>query len=181
MDIIHRNANEKKEENEQKAKTVNRATTRQILPRNKYSKICVEQANETGASKWIKRKTLCNECRTALYAQHRLTRGNPPLKATITLLSDMASPEQSTSGTHQEEELVSFLFTEGHEDAIAELWEDLQGQDDDDEEEAYESVANTADQDVSSKRITSLKAIAKKLILTNTATDNTFLQEQINL
>lgn len=109
-------------------------------------------------------------------------RGNPPLKATITLHSDMASPEQSTSGTHQEEELVSFLFTEGHEeDAIAELSEDLQGQDDDDEEEAYESVANTADQDVSSKRITSLKAIAKKLILTNTATDNTFLQEQINL
>jgi hypothetical protein len=33
MDTIHRNANEKKEENEQKAKTVNRATTRQILPR----------------------------------------------------------------------------------------------------------------------------------------------------
>jgi hypothetical protein len=117
-----------------------------------------------------------------LYPQHRLTRGNRPLKATITLHSDIAIQEQSTSGTHQEEELVSFQFTEGHEvDAIAELWEDLQGQDDDDEEGAYESVANTADQDVSSKRITSLKAIAKKLILTNTATDNTFLQEQVNL
>jgi hypothetical protein len=86
----------------------------------------------------------------------------PSVKGDHYLAHDTSSEEQATSGTHQQEGFVSFLFTEGHEvDAIAELWEDLQGQDDDNEEEAYESMANTADQDVSSKRITSLKAIAK--------------------
>src|ERR1700730_15227030 len=171
MDLVHRKSNEKKQEKEQKAETVDRAATRQILRReSKYSKICADKTKETGESKWIQRETLCNERRAAMYEKHRLTRGYRPLKSTINLHSDTASEQQLTSGTDEEEDLVDVLVGAGHEEeAIAELLEDLQGQDNDDEAQAqaHEPVAKTDDQDVSSKRITSLKVIAKKLILKN--------------
>jgi hypothetical protein len=185
MDLVHRKSNEKKQEKEQKAETVDRAATRQILRReSKYSKTCADKTKETGESKWIQRETLCNERRAAMYEKHRLTRGDSPLKSTINLHSDTASEQQLTSGTDEEEDLVDVLVGAGHEEeAIAELLQDLQGQDNDDEAQAqaHEPVAKTDDQDVSSKRITSLKVIAKKLILTNTATDDTFLQKLVNI